>query len=187
MLGFISSIITIVAAISIQWGLNGFRISLEMGVPKTELTGIVRTPAPPLLPTFTPTAIHTATSPPTPTPTNVPTNTAEPTFAPVLTPNLVERTHIVKSGEIMACIAKLYYRSSDAQDELCAYNFGHPDSALFGKSECGSIFPGDTIVIPRSLIAMVITDKLADKKGWVILNADAIEQPSNAFLCQEKP
>lgn len=185
--GFISAVITILAAVSIQWGLNGFRISLEMGVPKTELTGLVLTPAPSLLPTFTPTAIHTATSMPTPSPTIVSTNTAEPSFTSVPTPDLMERTHIVKPGEIMACIAKLHYNYSDALDELCVYNIGHPDSGLYGQQSCNAIFPGDTIIIPRSLFAVVIVDKYAKSKATIILNANEIEQPSNAYLCQDMP
>ncbi|MCB9150052.1 MAG: hypothetical protein H6641_14950 [Caldilineaceae bacterium] len=180
-LTIISSVITIGAAISIKIWADGIRISLELAQNKPPPTVIVLPPTPAPRPTFTATAAHTDT------PMPLPTNTAEPTATPAPTLDLMAQKHIVRPDEIMACIAKLYYNYSDALDELCAYNLGHPDSALYGQQSCSAIFPGDAIIIPRSLFAVVVVDKFSKSKATRILNANEIEQPDNAYLCQNMP
>ena len=185
-LTIISSVITIGAAISIKVWADGIRISLELAQNKPPPTVIVLPPTPAPRPTFT------ATVAPTDTPMPLPTNTAEPTATPAPTLDLMAQKHIVRPDEIMACIAKLYYNYSDALDELCKYNYAHPSSALFGKQSCSDIYPNDTIVIPRSLFAVVAlpTPMMAGAtpvKETRILNANEIEQPDNAYLCQNMP
>lgn len=132
-----------------------------------------------------PTVTATPTVRPIPTYTSTPRVTATPVLeaTPILTP-IPEQTHVVKSGEILACISKLYYGSPDAHTELCVYNQSHPRSDLFGKIDCSTIFPGHKVIIPGTLRASIVTDLQSKTVETVILTATVIPAVESPFLCQ---
>ena len=132
--------------------------------------------APQRLPNVTPTTRAIPTY--TPTPIITPTRVLAPTSTPTVIP---EQVHTVRPKEILACLAKFYYNSPDAHDELCAFNVGHPGSDLYGEESCSVLFPGEELIIPGTLR---VTDVRLGKIEDDILLASVTPAPANGYLCQ---
>lgn len=177
----LSSLLTIaIAPLDIWDWAKEFYVRIEFGRGIQTLPQAALRPTSGLVPTYTLTPQPIAT----PEPLATPQLLLKHVLVPTATPRVSVQIHIVKHGEILACIAKLYYGSPDAHDELCRYNQGKEQSTLYGETDCGTLFPGDKLLIPQTLDVITVLSSRPGNTEHVTLQARVVSAPDNGYLCQ---